>query len=317
MVGGTCPKALIAASANGCMAVVELLLEHGAKVDCPAEISNGSALYRASGRGHEKIVGFLLDYGADPNFQSGHYGGPLQAASDSHFKGVVRLLLDKGARVNICRSGQRDALGIASTRGDEQIVRMLLEHGADTIDNALFWACSRGQESAVSILLERTAKIVTPNGPSFPKAIQAACWTDRANMIRPLLNHVAEVNLQEAFRDNALLEASRYACGEVLQLLLENGAKIKYHAPLEASQVMNGKTVIQHLPEYQQYREDAVGYGYTDKDYEIRVIDDIFSRAEIGDTQALIGNPLHMACLVPTLPLFYPSHVCEAQSDFF
>ena len=53
----------------------------------------GYALEAASYRGHEAIVGLLVEKGADVNAQGGRYGNALQAASYSGHRAIVDFLV--------------------------------------------------------------------------------------------------------------------------------------------------------------------------------------------------------------------------------
>ncbi|EXK26994.1 hypothetical protein FOMG_16432 [Fusarium oxysporum f. sp. melonis 26406] len=55
----------------------------------------GNALQAASLNGNLRVVQLLLDNGADVNAEDGKYGNALQAASRNGNLEVVQLLLDK------------------------------------------------------------------------------------------------------------------------------------------------------------------------------------------------------------------------------
>jgi ankyrin repeat protein len=65
------------------------------------------------------------------NAQGGEYGNALYAASHKGFEGIVGLLLEKGANVNAQGGICDNALMAASYRGHEAIVGLLVENGAD------------------------------------------------------------------------------------------------------------------------------------------------------------------------------------------
>ncbi|KAI9752528.1 MAG: hypothetical protein M1815_000437, partial [Lichina confinis] len=103
----------------------------------------GTALQAASHGGHAKVVGQLLQAGADVNLQGGEYGTALQAASHGGHAKVVGQLLQAGADVNLQGGRYGSALAAArarlpswdywmmsSKRNYEMVNEMLLEHGA-------------------------------------------------------------------------------------------------------------------------------------------------------------------------------------------
>ncbi|KAE9390339.1 ankyrin [Gymnopus androsaceus JB14] len=76
-------------------------------------------------------VKLLLEKGANPNAQGGHYGNALQAAVAEESEPIVKLLLEKGADPNAQGGFYGNALQIAVADENEPIVKLLLEKGAD------------------------------------------------------------------------------------------------------------------------------------------------------------------------------------------
>ncbi|KAJ7681640.1 ankyrin repeat-containing domain protein [Mycena rosella] len=114
--------------------VVNLLLEHRAKVDMLGGMWRTTALQEASEQGNEVVARLLITNGADVNLQGGYHGTALRAASARGNVGVARILLQKGADVNAestgWHGGPRTALEEARSTGEEEIVALLIEYGA-------------------------------------------------------------------------------------------------------------------------------------------------------------------------------------------
>ena len=105
------------------------MLEYGANINLETE-HYGTALQAASTFGAKNLVQLLLYLGADVNARGGRYGTALQAAIYQYESGIVQLLLHHGADV-ISEVGYYDTLLIPwMQRGDSRIAIMLLEHGA-------------------------------------------------------------------------------------------------------------------------------------------------------------------------------------------
>ena len=107
----TCRKtALLAAIGTGNIATVELLLNYGAEISCPAKLGLlATPLQYAALTGHLEIVQLLLDRGADVNERPSDRRGAtaLQFAAMYGYLAVVLRLLDYGADVNAPRPNGR------------------------------------------------------------------------------------------------------------------------------------------------------------------------------------------------------------------
>ncbi len=93
--------------------------------------ANSGSLYWASANGHDGLVTFLIDQGANVNLAYGRVRAVHGAADNGHAH-VVRLLLDKGASVKAGGDPEGAKVlrrAIKNGRGD--IVRLLLEGGAN------------------------------------------------------------------------------------------------------------------------------------------------------------------------------------------
>ena len=122
---------LFAASRNGHVDVVQVLLDHGANVNAQ-DIYDQSPLYWASYERHVKVVQLLLEHGANVNTQDNYNNyTPLHWASYWGNLEITRLLLDHGADVKI-RDNDGLTLFQAVTRfGHHDIAQLLLDRGAE------------------------------------------------------------------------------------------------------------------------------------------------------------------------------------------
>lgn len=126
-----------------------------------------TVLHRACEQGHEQVVGCLLEQGAPVNQQNDFgYTALYWACREGHLR-VVNLLLGKGASLLITtKSGQTSPLIESSSSGRVEVVRSLLRHpqAALTLNQcdafgktALWWACYKGHDEVVMLLLEAGA----------------------------------------------------------------------------------------------------------------------------------------------------------------
>jgi hypothetical protein len=123
------------AAAAGHRDVVEMLLtvlqkqpHHGISKD----LRIGDALHEASGAGHDAVVALLLDAGADIDCRDRFGQTALERACGPHgWRDVINLLLTRGADVNAPgRASNASALESACRLGDLDVTTLLLKKGA-------------------------------------------------------------------------------------------------------------------------------------------------------------------------------------------
>jgi ankyrin repeat protein len=146
---------LIAASYPGSVAVLQLLVDHGA--DIHAKDRRGMhALGRAALSADVEVVRFLVEHGCDPN-ESG-YGSNVRYAR--HYLPTLDYLSSKGANV------EKDALAMTALWQDPKLIEAWIEGGADVNARAapynrtaLMTATASEQSGAalVKLLLEKGA----------------------------------------------------------------------------------------------------------------------------------------------------------------
>ncbi|KAK4474487.1 hypothetical protein MN116_001637 [Schistosoma mekongi] len=90
--GGRTP--LMKAARTGHLEVVQLFLERGVAIDQPTSHNDANALSLACSGGHAKMVEFLLQHGADPQYQLRDGSTMLIEAARSGNPAVLRLILD-------------------------------------------------------------------------------------------------------------------------------------------------------------------------------------------------------------------------------
>ncbi|KAJ7483655.1 ankyrin repeat domain-containing protein [Mycena latifolia] len=249
--------ALCAASSNGHIHLVQLLIDAGAKINAQDDYY-GHPLAAASQNGHEPVVQLLIKKGADVNAQGGRFGNALQAASMDGHKSVVQLLIEKGAEVNAQGGRFGNALQAASQNGHKSVVQLLIEKGADVnaqgghFGNAL-QAASQNDHELVQLLIEKGAD-VNAQGGHFGNALQAASWNGLESVVQLLIEKGADVNAQGGYYGTALQATSMHGHKSVVQLLIEKGADVNVQGghfgnALQATSMHGHKSVVQLLIE--------------------------------------------------------------------
>jgi hypothetical protein len=121
---------LHAASYNGHLGAVRLLLAHGVDVNTTTNKSKRTPLCSAYDGGHLDVMRLLLEHGADVHVYYDGAGLLFHEASFSGRADVVHLLLQHNADVNVGGNGNSTPLHHASTMGQARVIQILLEHGA-------------------------------------------------------------------------------------------------------------------------------------------------------------------------------------------
>ena len=128
------PSPLYYASFLGLEDVVQLILKSGVDVNVHGG-AYGTALIAATRQGHIAIVKILLDHHANVDANgSWTFFTALQAASYFGNRLIAEMLLDNGAQPDRRRDNDETsdtALGLASEAGHEVIVEMLINRGSD------------------------------------------------------------------------------------------------------------------------------------------------------------------------------------------
>lgn len=145
-IGSNESPALTIVAFWGRVAMVKLLLEHGAEINCFTEDEHKTPLITAAeGAGLARyphitsvttdenqvaVIELLLAAGADVNVKTKTGSTALTTAASSESIRAVRLLLQAGADVNAKDMWGYTALGRAKAAKNQEIVQLLLESGA-------------------------------------------------------------------------------------------------------------------------------------------------------------------------------------------
>ncbi len=286
---------LLAAAYGGNVEAVRVLVERGARVNAEpngfrawtwtgaklplrqqalaqsASIGD-TALILAARLGHEEVVAYLLEHGADPARANPHGDSPLAVAAEQGHAKIVSLVLAKGvdpdegrqrvpsfsggALVGLKTEEHNTPLMKAAQGGHVAAVRVLLDAKADPNirgfagKTALYWAVERGYGEVVSLLLERGADADIKTNAGLTPLMEAA-KNGRTDIVQPLLAKQADVNAREGgdvlpgtvdtsggAGMTALMFAAMGGHAEVVSALMKAGADISIRN-------RNGQTVFE------------------------------------------------------------------------
>ena len=131
--GGSTPLHRMFYIGRARMDVAELLIAKGANVNARLTgdgwLTRLTPLHLSVESGHTKIVGLLINKGADINTPKSDGETPLHIACKCGHKDVVELLISKGAVINAKDKKGQTALSLAREQGRDQIVELLKKYG--------------------------------------------------------------------------------------------------------------------------------------------------------------------------------------------
>jgi serine/threonine-protein phosphatase 6 regulatory ankyrin repeat subunit B len=200
--------ALMAASQNGHLEVVQALLAAKADANAKSRDDGTTALIIASQKGHLKIVQALLAANADVNARMNDGGTALMAASAFDRPEVVKVLLAAKADVNAKRNDGFTALMFASQKGCQGIVQLLKEAGA-------------GQPTTQEVPTTAAAA----QAGQCRSLLDAAFEGDLASVKAQLADR-ADVNNTDYSGRTALMHASLKGHSEIVRALLAANARV-------------------------------------------------------------------------------------------
>jgi len=226
--------------AESAVAVVQLLLEHGADVN-PKDKWGITPIGLAAHQNNKKVVAFLLKHGADPNSVVGkkvQFAKPLlHWACENGYKDLASALVSRGAEVEARDWVGATALHYAASGGSEYLTAFLIEHGADVnaLDTngaaPLSWAAGQGRTSVTRMLIENGAEVLTADKEGRTPLHRAAEGAHK-DVVALLLENKAEVNAADAEGRTPLhlvaklTPKERPEMEDVIRLLIARGANV-------------------------------------------------------------------------------------------
>ncbi|KAL8727753.1 MAG: hypothetical protein Q9181_005598 [Wetmoreana brouardii] len=226
---------MLSAVLNGNLAIIKILLAHGADINSCARHDNIEYLFNHS---HYKSCWSLWAEDWDIIIQT--TDTPLQAALRLGYIELVRFLLAAGASVHMAQNGD-SVLQIATQNASIELIELLLSFGApiNTPARPLFGrtpvqaAAEKGNQAVLKALLEATSDLLgflsINEGPSLVggrTALQSAAVNGHVEMVEFLLVLGANVNgpVADRYGLTTLQAAAQSRNTVVARLVLAAGA---------------------------------------------------------------------------------------------
>ena len=206
-------RPISAAAERNRLAVVELLLQHGADPNLPEgpNCPRGHALWAASHFGHVEVAKLLLAAGADPNAEMESSGTPTGAAKDAPMRA---LMLRHGGRVPLSQH---------FFEGNIDVVAALLDAAPALFDEqcaaeGFTLGLTAGHEDMLRLMLARGLRV-----PPVVTICQTYLWRD-LDLARLLLEHGMDANLPNWQSVRPLHHMASKGQVDAAHLFLEFGA---------------------------------------------------------------------------------------------
>lgn len=226
--------ALQAASQNGHLEIIKLLLRHQADVE--VEDKDGDrAVHHAAFGDEPGVMELLARAGADLNARNKRRQTALHIAVNKGHVGVVKTLLELGCHPSLQDSEGDTPLHDAISKKRDDMLTLLLDHNADIMltnnngFNALHHAALRGNPSAMWVLLLKLPRrwIVDEKKDDGYTALHLAALNNHVEVAELLVHHgKANMDLQNVNLQTALHLAVERQHTQIVRLLVREGANL-------------------------------------------------------------------------------------------
>lgn len=267
-------SALMLATANGDLPVVNLLLARGADPNATYPKSMGMApLHIAAADGDVDIIAALITHGANVNIDNAMGDIPLHYVAISGSKEAAQLLIDNGATIGVVNKAGITPFKYAAGDGSVPIMKLLIEHHDPRIDTPIMEPDNLGNTpmhsvafsediKATQFLIDAGADVTAVNEKGETPFHIAALYRN-SDYISSLVenggfNDQKDENGETPFFLAAFFSNGREQDLRALDVLLKAGAKIDAVNESGETALMNATLMFLYHEDKYPYNEDEV-----------------------------------------------------------
>lgn len=259
-VSGDISEELVKATANGdAQKCEEILKRPDANVN--GVFASHTALQAASQNGHIEVIKILLRHNADVEIEDKDGDRAVHHTAFGDEPGVMELLARAGADLNARNKRRQTPLHIAVNKGHVGVVKTLLDLGAHPSlqdcegDTPLHDAISKKRDDMLTILLDHGADITLTNNNGF-NALHHAALRGNPSAMRTLLSKLPRPWIVDEKKDDgytALHLAALNNHVEVAELLIHQGhantdlQNVNLQTPLHLAVERQHAQIVRHL----------------------------------------------------------------------
>ena len=189
--------------------VLNCLIENGADVNVRSADSKCTPLMTASEVNDLTVIKFLLEHGADVHLKDKngltclHYA-VIDVPDGLIACDVLKCLLENGADISALTNYNSTPLMLASRSCDVNVIKFFLNHGSKNDGRALHFACDRAARLDILLCLIGNGADVNARGNDNCTPLMTASRSGQVDKINVLINHGANLHLQDDNGDTAM-----------------------------------------------------------------------------------------------------------------